>query len=296
MGSYMRRKAYAKVTLCLHVEKRVNDDLYFRNITVPIDLFDVVYLDISDTLTIETDKKFLPNDNRNTVYKAINLMKEKYSIKENFKVRIVKNIPAQSGLGGGSADAACVIRMIDEMMDLKLSRDELIEIASEIDEDTPYCLFNEPAIVGGQGEALIPIVFPFELHYLLIKPSYGISTKGFMKTFKNFSTPERFDDCLKALQDGDYELLVRSMHNDFQRTALTKHSGLRRIIQTLKRGKLDGIIMSGTGSSMFGLTRDIEELRKFYESVALEYSFVKYGRINPIECRKYDNIYTEGDL
>lgn len=286
----MHRRAYAKVTLCLHVEKRVNEDLYFKNITVPIDLFDMVYLDKSEVLTIESNKLYIPIDNRNTVYKAIQLMKQRYDISDNFRVKIVKNIPAQSGLGGGSANAACVIRMIDEMYSLNLSREELIDVAKEIDEDTPYCLFNEPAIVGGIGEELIPIVFPFELYYLLIKPKYGISTKRFMKMFKNFSDDSKFKECLKAMQEADYDLLVRNMSNDFQQTATTKIKEFRRILNSLKKGKLQGITMSGTGSSVFGVTKDIESLRSYYEEVCLKHAFVKYGRINPIECRNYDNM------
>lgn len=292
----MHRRAYAKVTLCLHVEKRVNDDLYFKNITVPIDLFDMVYLDKNETMSIESNKIYIPNDNRNTVYKAIVLMKQRFNISDNFRVKIVKNIPAQSGLGGGSANAACVIRMLDEMYSLNLSRDALIDVAKEIDEDTPYCLFNEPAIVGGVGEELIPIVFPFELYYLLIKPKYGISTKRFMKGFKNFSDDSKFQECLSAMQDADYERLVKNMHNDFQQTATTKIKEFRRIINSLKKGKLQGITMSGTGSSVFGVTKDIESLRTYYEDVCLKHAFVKYGRINPIECRNYDNIYKEGKL
>lgn len=290
MGRCMRRRAYAKVTLCLHVEKRVDETLRFKNITVPIDLFDMVYLEKNDAMRIETDKHYLPNNSRNTVYKAIKLMKERYEIADNFHVRIVKNIPAQSGLGGGSADAACVIRMLDEMYELNLDREALIDVAKHIDEDTPYCLFNEPAIVGGHGEDLIPIVFPFEMYYLLIKPQYGISTKRFMKSFKNFSDSERFDNCLIAMQEGDYDLLVKNMYNDFQKTAMTKIRDLRSVLRSLKKGNVQGITMSGSGSSMFGVTRDISALRQYYEKVCLEHSFVKYGRINPIECRNYDRI------
>ena len=286
----MRRRAYAKVTLCLHVEKRVNETLHFKNITVPIDLFDMVYLDKSIEMRVETDKHYLPNNNRNTVYKAIMIMKERYRIDDNFHVRIVKNIPAQSGLGGGSADAACVIRMIDEMYALNLDRDALIDVARHIDEDTPYCLFNEPAIVGGHGDDLIPIVFPFEMYYLLIKPTYGISTKRFMKSFKNFSDSNRFDNCLNAMQDANYDLLVKNMYNDFQKAAMTKIRDMRSVVRSLKKGNMHGITMSGSGSSMFGVTQDIGALRNYYEKVCLEHSFVKYGRINPIECRNYDKI------
>lgn len=292
----MRRRAYAKVTLCLHVEKRVNDDLYFRNITVPIDLFDMVYLEKNEVMKIETDKHYLPNDNKNTVYKAIQLMKERYAIQDNFHVRIVKNIPSQSGLGGGSANAACVIRMLDEMYHLQLSREAMIDVAKQIDEDTPYCLFNEPAIVGGIGEELIPIVFPFEIYYLLIKPKFGISTKRFMKSFKAFRSDDKFKACLEAMQEGDYELLTKNMYNDFQHTAMTKLHQMRRIIKSLERGNLEGITMSGTGSTVFGITKDLNRLRDYYEKVCLEHSFVKYGRINPVECRNYDNILVEDKL
>ncbi|HZJ87425.1 MAG TPA: 4-(cytidine 5'-diphospho)-2-C-methyl-D-erythritol kinase, partial [Erysipelothrix sp.] len=98
----MRRKAYAKITLSLYAY-RDGDTLKFKNVIVPIDLFDVVYLEKNETMEISTNKSFLPNDKRNTVYLALDILKKKYNIQDNFKVKIVKNIPAQSGLGGGSS-------------------------------------------------------------------------------------------------------------------------------------------------------------------------------------------------
>lgn len=276
----MRRKAYAKLTLYLHAEKRVDNLLHFRNVIVPIDLFDMVYLDKSETMHIETDKKYLPNDKRNTVYKAISIMKERYSIKDNFKVRIIKNIPAQSGLGGGSADAACVINMLNEMYELKLSREELIDVAREIDEDTPFCLFNEPALVEGIGDVLTPIEMDFDLYYLLIKPGFGTSTKSFLKRFDRFEeTSEGVEKTIEALASANEKDLYDLVHNDFQKPVTKKNSKLRKVSKQLNELGLEGICMSGSGTSIYGLTRDITLAQEAFQKIVFQYPFVKYGRI-----------------
>ncbi|QIK56550.1 4-(cytidine 5'-diphospho)-2-C-methyl-D-erythritol kinase [Erysipelothrix sp. HDW6A] len=277
----MQTKAYAKLTLCLHVKDRVNGSLHFRNVTVPIDLFDMVYLEKSETMHIETDKKYLPNDKRNTVYKALILLKETYAIKDNFKVRIVKNIPTQSGLGGGSADAAAVIRMINEMYALDLSREELINIARKIDEDTPFCLFNEASIVEGIGDILTPIDIIEPLYYICVKPSFGVSTKGFMKKFDHFQTEDKVVACIEALEEKNYKKLSDNMHNDFQKSVVRHNSRMRKIMRTLREQGMDGVSMSGTGTSVFGLSQDIDEVREAYKRIATKFSFVKYGEIKP---------------
>lgn len=276
----MRRKAYAKLTLYLHAEARIDKLLHFRNVIVPIDLFDMVYLEKNDTMHIETDKKYLPNDKRNTVYKAISIMKTRYNIKDNFKVRIVKNIPAQSGMGGGSADAACIINMMDEMYHLNLSREQLIDVARDIDEDTPFCLFNTPSLVEGIGDILTPITMDFDLYYVLIKPGFGISTKSFLKKFDHFApTSEGVDQTIEALAHADTERLYDLVHNDFQKPVSKKNSRLKRVAKQLGDLGLQGVCMSGSGTSIYGLTTDITQAQAIFEKIVFEYPFVKYGKV-----------------
>lgn len=276
----MHRKAYAKLSLYLQVMERKNGNLQFRNILYPLDLFDMVYLEKSDTLEIETDKKFLPNDKRNTVYRAVILMKTKYKIKTNFKIRIVKNIPAQSGLGGGSADAAAVIRMIDEVCELNLNDQELISVARKIDEDTPFCLFNKPAVVSKEGSGIEFIDTNMGMYYVLIKPKYGTSTKRFMKKFNKFNQDDRmFNQCLSAIESNDFKSLVENTHNDFQKTVEAKNKNINRAIQQLNDLGLEGICMSGSGTAVYGLTEDVELARKIHSKLAFKYPFVKYGKI-----------------
>ena len=280
MVNYMRRKAYAKISLYLQVTGREDGNLQFKNILYPIDLFDMVYLEKSDSLIIESNKHFLPNDKRNTVYRAIMIMKKRYKIKDLFKVRIVKNIPAQSGLGGGSADAAAVIQMLNEMYHLELSDEELISVAKEIDEDTPFCLFNRPAVVEREGSKLEFIDTNLELYYILIKPKYGVSTKRFMKNFHKFNDDEEnFTKCKEALIKNDYNLLVESTHNDFQKTVNKINRNVNKVSKHLQKLGLEGVCMSGSGTSVYGFTQDKDLVIKIHEELAFKYPFVKYGKI-----------------
>lgn len=280
MVLFMRRKAYAKITLYLEVKDRIDGLLQFRNIIVPIDVFDMVYLDVHETMHIETNKSYLPNDRRNTVYKAIELMKEKYNIKDNFKVSIVKNIPAQSGLGGGSADAACVINMLNEKYQLNMSRQDLIDIASQIDEDTAFCLFNQPALVEGYGEIVTPIPFNAEFYYVIVKPGYGVSTKSFLKKYSDFIDQDVSRKKLeKAMAAGNPEEIMPLTHNDFQITVTKKRKDLNKVVNQLKSLGLEGVCMSGSGTSIYGFTTDKEKAIKIYEKLVFKYPFLKYGKI-----------------
>ncbi len=281
MVLFMRRKAYAKITLYLEVKDRIDGLLQFRNIIVPIDVFDMVYLDVHETMHIETNKSYLPNDRRNTVYKAIELMKEKYNIKDNFKVSIVKNIPAQSGLGGGSADAACVINMLNEKYQLNMSRQDLIDIASQIDEDTAFCLFNQPALVEGYGEIVTPIPFNAEFYYVIVKPGYGVSTKSFLKKYSDFIDQDVSRKKLeKAMAAGNPEEIMPLTHNDFQITVTKKRKDLNKVVNQLKSLGLEGVCMSGSGTSIYGFTTDKEKAIKIYEKLVFKYPFLKYGKIS----------------
>lgn len=281
MVLFMRRKAYAKITLYLEVKDRIDGLLQFRNIIVPIDVFDMVYLDVHETMHIETNKSYLPNDRRNTVYKAIELMKEKYKIKDNFKVSIVKNIPAQSGLGGGSADAACVINMLNEKYQLNMSRQDLIDIASQIDEDTAFCLFNQPALVEGYGEIVTPIPFNAEFYYVIVKPGYGVSTKSFLKKYSDFIDQDVSRKKLeKAMAAGNPEEIMPLTHNDFQITVTKKRKDLNKVVNQLKSLGLEGVCMSGSGTSIYGFTTDKEKAIKIYEKLVFKYPFLKYGKIS----------------
>lgn len=276
----MRKKSYAKITLSLYAYREDNI-LKFKNVIVPIDLFDMVYLEKNETMEISTNKNYLPNDKRNTVYLALDILKKKYDIEDNFKVHIVKNIPAQSGLGGGSSNAASIINMFDEMYHLDMSIHDKMEVAQMIDEDTPYCILSKPATVEGIGEIVNPFDLEMDLYYIIVKPGFGVSTKSFLRKFND--TDPKFEHYMDSMKDAlihsDYQAIIEHRYNSFQNTVTKRYTAMLKVIERLDSMGLDGVGMSGSGSVVFGLSESKEKVMEIFEKIVLEYPFVKYGKI-----------------
>ncbi len=277
----MKRKAYGKLNLGLNVLRKREDGYHdLRMIMVPVDLFDTVEIVESNQLTIQSNKYYLPNDDKNTVYKAVKVMHQRYDTPTNFQIKLVKNIPTQAGMAGGSADAACVINMLNDMYSLNLTQDELIEVGLKIGADVPFCLFNKPALVTGIGEKLEFLNIDTNFHLFLVKPSFGVSTK---KLFENLEIKEasvlEFEELLDGLQTGNYDKIQRNIINDLQPQAINEHPEIQKIIDELVHFGFDNACMTGAGSVVFGITQDENLTRKAVEQFYLKYPLVKKSRI-----------------
>ncbi|NLW29648.1 MAG: 4-(cytidine 5'-diphospho)-2-C-methyl-D-erythritol kinase [Erysipelothrix sp.] len=277
----MKRKAHAKLNLGLNVIRKREDGYHdLRMIMVPVDLFDTVEIVESNQLTIQSNKYYLPNDDKNTVYKAVKVMHQRYDTPTNFQIKLVKNIPTQAGMAGGSADAACVINMLNDMYSLNLTQDELIEVGLKIGADVPFCLFNKPALVTGIGEKLEFLNIDTNFHLFLVKPSFGVSTK---KLFENLEIKEasvlEFEELLDGLQTGNYDKIQRNIINDLQPQAINEHPEIQKIIDELVQFGFDNACMTGAGSVVFGITQDENLTRKAVEQFYLKYPLVKKSGI-----------------
>lgn len=277
----MKRKAYGKLNLGLNVLRKREDGYHdLRMIMVPVDLFDTVEIVESNQLTIQSNKYYLPNDDKNTVYKAVKVMHQRYDTPTNFQIKLVKNIPTQAGMAGGSADAACVINMLNDMYSLNLTQDELIEVGLKIGADVPFCLFNKPALVTGIGEKLEFLNIDTNFHLFLVKPSFGVSTK---KLFENLEIKEasvlEFEELLDGLQTGNYDKIQRNIINDLQPQAINEHPEIQKIIDELVQFGFDNACMTGAGSVVFGITQDENLTRKAVEQFYLKYPLVKKSGI-----------------
>ena len=253
----MKDRAYAKINLCLDVAG-VREDGYhdLHMIMVPIDFYDVLEMNIADETTISLNRNFLPVNDKNTVIKAIHVRKETYNLTENFACNLVKHIPTQAGLAGGSADAAAAIRMIVKLCHLDLSREELIEVGKKVGADVPFCIFNEPAYVNGIGEELEPFKINTDFNILLVKPRRGVSTSA---AFSRLDLEKAVHpDCLKmrkALETDDYLTVVDNLGNSLEKISCKLVPEIREIKKDLSYFGFDGVLMSGSGSTVFGITR-----------------------------------------
>jgi len=277
----MKKKAFAKINLCLDVISRREDGYHeLEMVMVPIDLFDTVEIEIAEEMRIVSDKSFLPLDRRNTVINTVEVMREKYGFTENFSIRLVKNIPTQAGLAGGSTDAATTIKIIDELLQLNMSEKEKYEVAALVGSDVPFCLYGKPAHVKGVGEELSSIEVQLDFYLFLAKPRMGVSTKAAftnldMEHLAHANTPEM----IAALKENDYNKFLDCLGNSLEEPAILEVSAIQKIKDELIEFGFDAALMSGSGSTVFAVTKNEELVDRAVNRFWNRYWFVKKTKI-----------------
>jgi 4-diphosphocytidyl-2-C-methyl-D-erythritol kinase len=277
----MKTKAYAKINLYLDVVKKRADGYHdLQMVMIPIDLFDVLEITVAEDTLMECDKAYIPVDDRNTVIKAYHLMKTSFAIQDHHHIRLVKNIPAQAGLAGGSTDGAAVIRIFNEMYQLNLSDQQMIDLAVQVGADVPFCLFEKTAQVEGIGEIIKPIHRNLDFFLFLIKPKFGISTKALFEQFKISDVKgSSFQSLIQALEIGDYKEMCSSVYNRLQQEAIRVNPQIRKIITELENFGFDCAAMTGSGSVLYGITQDEDLVNRAVDAFVFKYPFVKKARI-----------------
>ncbi len=278
----MKVKAYGKINLFLDVISKRDDGYHeLEMVMVPIDLFDTLEVNIHPTETFfECDKHYIPLDQRNTVIKAYEIMKQRFDIKEHHQIRLVKNIPAQAGLAGGSADAAAMINVLNQIHDLNLSDEGKNEIALEVGADVPFCILSQSAIVKGIGQIIEPFKRTTDFYLFLIKPSFGISTKSlFEQLVFNYQKSNRLNQCVEGLKTNQYHLVSQSIYNRLQQEAISLYPQIAKIIDELKEFGFDQAAMTGSGSVVFGISQDENLVNRAVLHFVKKYPFVKKTRM-----------------
>lgn len=277
----MKERAYAKINLCLNVRGRRDDGYHeLEMIMVPIDFYDTLEMLPSDETRLSNNRTYIPVNEKNTVIKAIQVLRERYGFTEHFDCRLQKHIPTRAGLAGGSADAAAAIRMINRMLNLGMSTQDMIDCARQVGADVPFCILSRPALVKGIGEVIVPFECRPDFHILLVKPRRGVSTKEAFEICD--STDPAHPDCRRmceALISGSYDDIIASLGNSLEDAALQLVPEIRQVKQALSTLGFDGVLMSGSGSTVFGITRDEKLLDRAMELLRQQKLFVRKTRI-----------------
>lgn len=289
----MKQRAYAKINLCLDVVRRREDGYHeLEMIMAPVNLYDTLNFEFSDELRLQSNVPYLPLDRRNTIVKAIELLREEYGFKENFEITLQKHIPTQAGMAGGSTDGAAAIRALNKMLQLGMDNDKMVGIAKKVGADVPFCLRSRPAFVTGIGENLEHFRVHTPFYLLLVKPYKGVSTKVAFETL-DFSCAEH-PDCRRmreALIGNDYDGVLQSLGNTLEQSAFKLVPQIATIKQELLALGFDGALMSGSGSTVFALTRDPELLEKGAAAMRKKAAFIRKTELRPQEefpYKRYD--------
>jgi len=268
----VKLKAPAKINLYLRVLNKRPDGYHnIDSLMQTVSLYDELTLEHSDNIeVICPDLDNLPFEN-NLAYRAADLVAGMAQI-PGIRIILKKNIPQGAGLGGGSADAAFVIRGLLKLYDLYLDRNELTKKAAALGADIPFFLGSGQARVSGIGDDIEPCSLPLHYNIIIIKPPFVVETAKAYKAFDNVKsgkfclTNERKLPLLdKNISDQDYIRSAYHFSNDLEEVVFSWHHELRQIKRDLIRKGAFYSGMSGSGSVVFGLfhpEHDIEESAK----------------------------------
>ena len=253
-----RQKAYAKINLTLDITS-VLPDRYHGIFTAmqTVDLYDDVTVETTQApgITLTCDNGTIPCDERNTAYKAAAYFSEAAGITEGVQIRIEKRIPSQAGLAGGSADAAAVLRAMQEIYPDKLPEQALFDIAFRIGADMPFCLAGGTRLCLNKGEVMAALPC-LDAWAVIVKPEEDVSTKEAYARFD--SAADLFhpnnNEFLFYAAKGEYRKALAYAYNTFE--ALCEVPSGEVIKSALYAGGAYYAAMSGSGSAFFGLFED----------------------------------------
>lgn len=254
MAGVLEIKAFAKINLWLHITGRRADGFHeLETALLPIELADTLLLEPSNEKGIgflcEGGGDDVPLDATNLAMRAAELFFDAISIPPCVQIRLTKRIPSGAGLGGGSSDAAAVLKGLNEWHGCPLTKGDLHRLASRLGSDVPFFLSGQPAIAKGRGDELQPFKNAPALRVLLVKPPFGVPTAWAYAAFKSMnptilphSTPPVW------------------FENDLEEPVFRKYPLLRVLKMQLLRTKgVEGAAMSGSGSCLFAvLSEDVD--------------------------------------
>lgn len=243
-------KSYAKVNLFLKViNKKENNYHNLQMLNKKIDLYDLITIEYNDVDSIEITN----NIDTSFIKKVLSEIKCKYKIEKCFHIYIEKRIPVGAGLGGGSMNAATIIKTILDMEKIPYNLYELIDEFKHLGADIAYGLIDDDAIVEGEGERIYILNDKITKKMVLVNPGIEISTKDVFSANKKYSN-EYTHDFIKANINND-DLFI----NDLEEAAFTLFPEMQNLKQILtKYGK---VVMSGTGSSFVVHTKNYQDIK-----------------------------------
>ncbi len=276
LHSEMKLKARAKINLTLDViGKRPNGYHDVQMIMQQISLADDIHIKkrTDSQIHITCTDPYLPVDGSNIVYKAAALMQQTYGLKTGFDIHIVKNIPVCAGLAGGSTDAAATLKGINALAQLNLDLDTLMALAFKLGADVPFCLLEGAALAEGLGEKLMPINGLIGFFLVLVKPNFGVSTQEVYQALDYKNVPERPDTAamLAAIERGDKRKVAENLCNVLESVTCVKYPEVAAVKQRLVSYGAQGVLMSGSGPTVFGIFKDKARADKAHKAIRKQY-------------------------
>ena len=275
----MNATAYAKLNLTLDILRRREDGYHDLQMVMQT-------ISLTDTLTITpaqgegkmtSNLSFLPTDGTNLAQKAAAAFRRATGLGGEVDISIHKHIPVCAGMAGGSADAAAVLRAMNQLTAAGLSPLALAQIGQSVGSDVPYCVLGGTALAEGRGERLTPPPPLPPCHIVVCKPSFPVSTPQLFSRVDVRKILRRPDTqgMLEALEQGDLSGIARRMYNVFEDVLEPwKRAEVHAIQNALLDAGALGAIMTGSGPTVFGLFEALPQAQQAARRLGEQYQDV----------------------
>ena len=259
-------KTPAKINLGLHIHGKREDGFHeLETIFQMVSLYDDVELELlSSGIKLECDTPGVPTDDTNLVCKAALLLRQSYQVEgKGVSIRLKKKIPFGAGLGGGSGNAAGVLMGLNRLWDLNIEREKLLALAAELGSDVPFFLTSPCALGMGRGEKLKALKPCAKFQVLLVFPGFPVATSWVYQNLKLKLTKRENNISIlrKNLSLSDITSLGSRLYNDLEPVVIQRFPEVQVVKDELRAWGALGVLLSGSGSTVFGIFDDPEKAR-----------------------------------
>jgi 4-diphosphocytidyl-2-C-methyl-D-erythritol kinase len=274
----LHEDAPAKINLFLHIEGRRDDGLHdLASLVVFTEFGDAVRISPGRDLTLKRSGPFadlLPADPREDLcLRAAMQLADTFGQQPKVAISLEKNIPVAAGIGGGSSDAAAVLRGLCGLWGLDRDDPRVLEIAAELGADVPVCLFGRPSLIKGVGDVITPLEQAPELHILLVNPGQGLSTAAVFGALEWGSDRNEEPVAMAGSQNRAALMqMLQTCRNDLTSPALGICPLIATVLDRLAQAQgCELARMSGSGATCFAVFPDAHSCRSAVGQIAREH-------------------------
>jgi 4-diphosphocytidyl-2-C-methyl-D-erythritol kinase len=262
-------QAPAKLNITLKIVGRRPDGYHELNsLMVPISLVDrLAFSPAARGIHLSCQGIPVPENEENLVFRAAKAFFTRVSRSPSLSISLTKNIPVAAGLGGGSSDAAATLKALNGMNSYPLGAEELAEMALGLGADVPFFLHNVPSIARGIGERLKPVTHWPGFWYVIVTPSFRVSTAWVYGNLKLGLTGSENSYIVSPLRE-DWPAITDLLENDLETVTAVRYPVIESIKRLLVEAGAEGALMSGSGPSVFGLFRSEQAAKEAGKYVA----------------------------
>lgn len=275
--SEVLESAFAKLNLSLDIVGRLPDGYHeMKMVMQSVALCDDVRIRLreDDSVTAKCDLRYLPCDDRNLAVRAArSFLKAAGLVGTGVDIELKKRIPVCAGLGGGSSDAAAVLRGLNRLTGAGMDEKQLCEIGFTLGSDVPFCIAGGTVLARGKGEKLTELPPVPECHIVICKPGFSISTPELFSQIRceRIRCRPDTDGLIGSIGAGDVRGIARRLYNVFEDVLPKKYAGISDVRSRLMDCGALGVAMSGTGSAVFGIYESSDRAAAAYEILRSEY-------------------------